>query len=86
LAIARALSRKPKAVFMDEPTAMMDHAMEQRLVQNLRFALKDKTCIIITHRSPLLAVVDGIAVMEAGRITKAGNRNDMLKELGHATS
>ena len=86
LAIARALSRKPKVVFMDEPTAMMDHAMEQLLVQNLRFALKDKTCIIITHRSPLLSVVDGIAMMEEGRIVKAGNRNDMLKELGNVTS
>jgi ATP-binding cassette subfamily C protein LapB len=84
LAIARALLRQPTVLLMDEPTAMMDHAMETRLVQNLRFALKDKTLVIVTHRSPLLALVDRIAVMGEGRILRDGQRGDILRELGHA--
>ncbi len=84
LAIARALVRQPAVLLMDEPTAMMDHQMEARLVQNLRFAIRDKTLVIVTHRSPLLMLVDRIAIMEAGRITRDGQRADILKELGHA--
>ncbi len=85
LAIARALLRQPTVLLMDEPTAMMDHVMEQRLVQNLRFALKNKTVAIITHRTPLLSLVDQIAIMEAGMVVKHGARQDILKALNHAT-
>ncbi len=84
LAIARALLRQPAVLLMDEPTAMMDHQMESRLVQNLRFAIRDKTLVIVTHRSPLLMLVDRIAIMEAGRIARDGPRADIMKELGHA--
>jgi ATP-binding cassette, subfamily C, bacterial LapB len=78
LAIARMLVRQPPVVLMDEPTAMMDHAMEQKIVQALRFILKDKTLLLVTHRTPLLALVDKVAVIENGRITRAGDKQTIL--------
>lgn len=84
LAVARALLRQAPVMLMDEPTSMMDHLMEARLVQNLKFALKDKTLVVVTHRSPLLALVDAIAVLEHGRITRFGAREMVLKDLSAA--
>lgn len=81
LAIARALLRQSPILLMDEPTSMMDHQMEARLVHNLNFAIKDKTVVLATHRTPLLMLVDTIAVMEQGNVVRHGKRNDILKEL-----
>jgi ABC-type bacteriocin/lantibiotic exporter with double-glycine peptidase domain len=86
LAIARALLRRPKVLLMDEPTAMMDHVMEQRLVQNLRIALQGITVVLVTHRTPLLSLVDTMAIMENGSIIKHGARQTMLEGLSHATA
>lgn len=83
LAIARALLRDAPVLLMDEPTSMMDHIMEQKLVQNLKTALEGKTLVIVTHRSPLLSLVDGVATLEGGRMTRFGQRDEILKELSN---
>jgi ATP-binding cassette subfamily C protein LapB len=59
----------------------MDHMMEARVVNNLTFALKDKTLVVVTHRTPLLALVDMVGVLDGGRLTRFGPRADVLKEL-----
>jgi ATP-binding cassette subfamily C protein LapB len=82
LSIARALLRQAPVLLMDEPTSMMDHVMESRVVGNLQFACKDKTLIVVTHRTPMLALVDYVAILEGGKITRSGPRADVLKELG----
>jgi ATP-binding cassette subfamily C protein LapB len=81
LAIARALLRGGPVLFMDEPTSMMDHVMEARLVTNLKPAIRDKTVILITHRTPLLALLDSVAVLDQGRLVRFGPRAEILKEL-----
>ncbi|MBY0407969.1 MAG: ATP-binding cassette domain-containing protein, partial [Rickettsiales bacterium] len=86
LAIARALLRKPAVLLMDEPTSMMDHMMEARLVQHLRSAMQGVTLVVVTHRSPLLALVDAVAVMDQGRITRFGARDDVLKAISQVES
>ncbi len=85
LAIARALLRQAPVMLMDEPTSMMDHHMESRLVNNLQFAFKDKTVVLVTHRTPLLALVDAIAVLDNGRVTRFGAREKVLRELSALT-
>ncbi len=80
-AIARALLRQSPVLIMDEPTSMMDHHMEARLVHNLNFAVNEKTVILATHRTPLLKLVDTIAVLENGKIVRQGKRDDVIREL-----
>ena len=46
----------------------MDQATEQKVIGTLHEFCKDKTMLIVTHRNPILAIVDRIFVMENGSI------------------
>jgi ATP-binding cassette subfamily C protein LapB len=62
------LVTKPALVFLDEPTSSMDQGTEQKVIGSLREFCKDKTMLIVTHRNPILAMVDRVFVMENGNI------------------
>ena len=57
LAIARALLCGAPILLLDEATSALDETTEERLLQNLR-ALKDKTCLIISHKKAASRVCD----------------------------
>lgn len=54
LAFARVLISTPDIMVFDEPTAELDNETAQNLLDNLRFAVRDKTVFIITP-DPLIA-------------------------------
>ncbi len=66
--LARSLLHKPEILLLDEPTSSMDQGTEQKVIGSLRDFCKDKTMLIVTHRNPILAMVDRILVMENGNI------------------
>jgi PrtD family type I secretion system ABC transporter len=77
VALARALYGRPRLVVLDEPNAFLDAAGEQALaaaVRDLRAA--GSTVLLITQRTPILALVDRIVVMDQGRIARIGVRRD----------
>jgi ATP-binding cassette, subfamily C, bacterial LapB len=82
IALARALAGRPKVVLLDEPTSAMDGQTETALIQRLEEELKDRTVLVITHRPPLLRLVDRIIVFDQGRIIADGPRDEVLKKLG----
>lgn len=82
IALARALAGKPKVVLLDEPTSAMDGQTETALIQRLEEELKDRTVLVITHRPPLLRLVNRIIVFDQGRIIADGPRDEVLKKLG----
>ena len=49
LAVTRAILSDAPIILLDEATSALDEATEERLLQNIR-AMKDKTCIIISHK------------------------------------
>lgn len=81
IAVARALVRNPTIMIMDEPTAMMDHTAEAKLVTRLSEYLEDKTFILITHRTPMLKLVNRLVVMEAGKLIADGPKNEVVNLL-----
>ena len=55
--IARALLSKAPILLLDEATSALDEETEARLLQNLS-AMRNKTCIIVTHRRAALSICD----------------------------
>lgn len=62
LMLARILSRKPKIIFLDEPTASLDHKNIKLIVEKIvedKMNEESKTLFIITH-DPIFDVLSGL--------------------------
>jgi ATP-binding cassette subfamily B protein len=74
IAIARALLREPAVLVLDEPTASLDSATEERMVSDLLAAAGGRTLIVITHRPSLMRLADVVIVIEGGRVVEPSVR------------
>jgi ATP-binding cassette subfamily C protein LapB len=66
--LARSLLHDPSILLLDEPTSSMDQGTEKKVVGSLREVSEEKTMVIVTHRNPILALVDRVFVLENGQI------------------
>jgi len=60
--VARSLVNSPSILLLDEPSSAMDNASESRLLSQLSSEIKDRTVVLVTHKTSLLAMVDRIIV------------------------
>lgn len=81
IALARAMLLNPSIYICDEPTNAMDVQAESAFQNHMANEAKDKTLILITHRQPLLAMVNRLILMEQGNVIADGKRDDVLKAL-----
>jgi ATP-binding cassette subfamily C exporter for protease/lipase/ATP-binding cassette subfamily C protein EexD len=82
VALARALYGTPRLVVLDEPNANLDGAGEMALAQAMSSLRRDGvTSVVVTHRPSLIAHVDKILVLEAGRVVQFGPAADVLKAM-----
>lgn len=58
IGIARALLHSPEILVLDEATSALDLETEKSLLENLKFKLKNKTIIIISHRENVTKFCD----------------------------
>ena len=84
VAIARALINQGDLILLDEPSNAMDRQSEQRLIHELKGHCRDKTLIIVTHRMDLLALVDRIIILQAGKVVADGATQTVLEQLSLA--
>ena len=82
LALARLVLRKPKFLFLDEPTNMMDQPMEAMVIDRLRNLSSTGIGIVIsTHRHSLAEMADRFIVLERGRKVLDGPKGDVMAQL-----
>ena len=83
IAIARALATNPKVIMLDEPTSNLDQRSEQLLISTLQGQAKRNlsTIVIVTHSPAILAHVDSISLLGAGKIQLTGPREDVLPKI-----
>jgi len=81
VAVARALLYDPPLIILDEPTASMDPASENRLMRRLHNITKDRTVILITHKGSMLQLCNRLILMDRGHILADGPKDDVIKKL-----
>lgn len=81
IAVARALISDPAVLLLDEPSSNMDNQSEAALRRRLKEATRDKTLVLVTHRTALLELVDRLIVMDNGRIMADGPKQQVIDAL-----
>ena len=82
IGLARALIRRPKVLFLDEPTAHFDVRSEAEFLDRLKaLGEENLTIMISTHRLSLLSFVDRILLFERGRLIADGPRDKVIAML-----
>lgn len=81
IGLARIWLREPRIVLLDEPTAAMDHALELRVINNMKQWLAGRTLIVATHRQPVLSLVERAIVVKGGNLAAEGPVKDVLAAL-----
>lgn len=79
--LARALYRGPQFLVLDEPNSALDLAGSEDLNATIKAQKAEGKCaIIFTHRPMAIAECDLLLVLEAGRMTAFGPRDQVLRE------
>jgi ABC-type multidrug transport system fused ATPase/permease subunit len=79
ICIARAIIRKTKIVIMDEATANIDMATEEKIQKALQYVLNDSTVITVAHRIKTIIEYDKILVLDNGNIIEFDTPQNLLK-------
>ncbi|MEI2583516.1 ABC transporter ATP-binding protein [Scytonema sp. PRP1] len=82
LAIARALVRHPKVLFLDEATASVDTASEALIQEALERLMNNCTTFVVAHRLSTIRKADRIVVLDKGQIVEIGNHHQLLHQNG----
>jgi len=82
IALARALGQNAPLFILDEPTASLDRHSEQAVLYALDEAMKDSSCLMVTHRLDQLTQMDNVLVMEKGMIVQQGNFEQLNNQAG----
>ena len=77
-ALARALLKAPPIVVLDDALSHVDTHTEEEILAGLRAFVKERTTLLIAHRTSTLAAADFIAVLDGGRIVEIGSESELL--------
>lgn len=82
--ITRSFLRQPRIWLLDEPTAAMDKASEEKVIDALMTYRRENpssTFVFVTHKPLIANLADRIIVMAGGKIALDGPRAEVLARL-----
>lgn len=80
--IARAIYMQPEILIMDDSLSAVDTNTEEEILQQLKSVMKDKTCIIISHRISTIKNANNIIVIGNSAILEEGTHNELVSKDG----
>lgn len=82
VAISRACMSDSAFVILDEPTASLDPVAESEMYSAFSAALKNKGCIMISHRLASAKLSDNIIVINNGVVVEQGTHSTLMSKNG----
>ncbi|HMC17255.1 MAG TPA: type I secretion system permease/ATPase, partial [Albitalea sp.] len=79
--LARAVLHNAPLLLLDEPTSAMDFTSEAQITNRLSAFAQNKTVVLVTHRTSLLAMVSRVIVIDGGKIVADGPRDRIMEAL-----
>lgn len=80
LSLARTLLRKPSLLLMDDVTAALDAATEEKFWKGFRESYPEASCIVVTHRYGTVRHADKVVVLDEGRVVEYGTADELSKD------
>ena len=81
IGLARAVLHNAPILLLDEPTSAMDFSTEAQITQSITKFAENKTVVLVTHRTSLLAMVNRVIVIDGGKIVADGPRDRIMEAL-----
>lgn len=79
LTIARALTRKPEILILDDSTSALDYATDAKLRAELKKRKSAMTTFIVSQRTSSIQFADKIVVLEDGKLVGLGTHKELLE-------
>ncbi len=77
LALARAFLKNPQFLILDEPTAHLDLALEQKIARSTDLLMAGRTTLTIAHRLSTIQAAEEILVLDKGRLIDSGSHKHL---------
>lgn len=81
LALARALSRDPGLLVLDDTTSALDPATESRVLSNLRTSFASTTVLLVASRPSTIALADDVVYIEDGAVVAHGTHDELMSSV-----
>jgi ATP-binding cassette subfamily B protein len=82
-AIARAVIGSPSILVLDDCLSAVDTKTEEDILRELKEIMKQRTCIIVSHRISAIRDADEIIVLHEGRIIERGTHDSLIGQKGY---
>ncbi len=79
ISIARALTKDPEILILDDSVSAVDTKTEEAIIKNLHRIRKGRTTIFIAHRISTVKKMDKIILLDQGKVVAIGNHATLMK-------